>query len=118
MLKSATGGVLTGHRFRERFKTWVPKNVESRLRPGYTSTVVDVLSTAAGSTPRYNFFLAVDESDVLRPNNPNLNLKSPIIKLVSLECDCAEMFRTTHPYFLDGFVELDEEDRGLGGGVS
>ncbi|KAH7116486.1 putative muramidase, partial [Dactylonectria estremocensis] len=100
------------HKLREHFKTWAPKNLESRLGPDSTSTVTDVISTAAGSTPRYNFFLAVDESDVLLPDNPDLHLKSPLLKLVSLQWDCKQMFQTTHPYFLEGFVELDEEDGG------
>lgn len=49
---------------------------------------------------------------MLRPDNPDLNLKLPLLKLVSLEWDYTEMFQTTHPYFLEGFLELDEEDGG------
>lgn len=106
-------GLVSGasiHDIRAHFKAWVPKDLEARLRPNSTCTVADISVMRVDSVPRYQFCLAIDESDLRSMGHSDV--ESPLIKLISLEWDVTEMYQTTHPYFQEGFAEYDEEDGG------
>ncbi|KAK9446275.1 chitinase [Metarhizium brunneum] len=103
----------TSHQVRDHFESWVPKNLEDRLRPDATNSQNDV-GVHATSTPRYEYCLFVDDVCLESVDHPGVN--SPVVKLLHKNWESPfppqERNYTVPAPSHDGATEYHEEDVG------
>lgn len=104
----------TSHQVRDHFQSWVPKNLEDRLRPDAANPQDDVDWLYATCTPRYEYCLFVDDLCLESVDHPGVN--SPVVKLLCKNWESPfppqERNYTVPAPFHDGATEYEEEDVG------
>ncbi|KAK1244021.1 hypothetical protein MKX08_002159 [Trichoderma sp. CBMAI-0020] len=104
----------TSHQVREHFQSWVPKNLEDRLRPGASDLKDDIGWHYATSTPRYQYCLFADDICLESMDQPGFHM--PVVKILCKDWESPwspeEMSRPVPAPFHDGFTEDYEEDVG------
>ncbi|UKZ70680.1 uncharacterized protein TrAtP1_011653 [Trichoderma atroviride] len=108
----------TSHQVREHFQSWVPKNLEDRIRPDAVDfkkdKCWDIDWLRATSTPRYEYCLFADDICLESVDQPGLDL--PVVKILWKDWESPwspeEMSRPVPAPFHDGVTEYWEEDVG------
>lgn len=104
----------TSHQVRDHFQSWVPKNLEDRLRPDATNLEDYVGWLRATSTPRYKCCLFVDDICLESVDQPGCD--TPTVKILCKDWESPfppeERNYTVPAPFHDGATEYDEEDVG------
>ncbi|KAH8126559.1 hypothetical protein LI328DRAFT_131475 [Trichoderma asperelloides] len=104
----------TSHQVRDHFQSWVPKNLEDRVRLGATNLDDNVDWLYATSTPRYKYCLFVDDICLESVDQPGSH--RPAVKLLCKDWESPyppeERNYSVPAPFHDGATEYDEEDVG------
>lgn len=104
----------TSHQVRDHFQSWVPKNLEDRLRSDATNLEDYVGWLRATSTPRYKCCLFVDDICLESVDQPGCD--TPTVKILCKDWESPfppeERNYTVPAPFHDGATEYDEEDVG------
>ncbi|KAM0523146.1 hypothetical protein ACHAPE_001638 [Trichoderma viride] len=107
----------TSHQVREHFQSWVPKNLEDRVRPD-AANLEDNMGWLglqyATSTPRYEYCLFAD--DICLESMDQSGYDMPVVKILPRDWESSlspeEMSQPVPAPYHDGVTEYWEEDVG------
>ncbi|KAG6116883.1 hypothetical protein E4U13_001561 [Claviceps humidiphila] len=107
---------------RAHFRSWIPENIKSRLRPEATDLDDITYKHLADMTPRYKYCLYVDDLCIESLDQDEDDSKCPVVKILNKDWEpytleeikeLGTIYNGTTPApFLDGFTNDLAEDVG------